>query len=119
MLNCSQVRIKGPVVNKFLPEFDGMSCLHRPTITRGERGDCQDDVGLGDELRVIGMNNDVLAQVRQQVEALVKDLFDGHGDAGLTSVVHDTGVIVLERTLGTLDKTEIEGTTVSATTKAL
>lgn len=52
------------------------------------------------------MNDDVHAQLRQEVEELVKDHFDGYGGVDLILVVHGAGVIALERKLGALDKME-------------
>ncbi|KAK2462964.1 hypothetical protein APHAL10511_005016 [Amanita phalloides] len=67
-------------------------------------------VPLGDGASHMEATDDIVGQIRQAIETLVKEQCDGYSGADLAALVREAGVIALRRTLGALDKMESEET---------
>ncbi|KAF8621996.1 hypothetical protein AX15_007350 [Amanita polypyramis BW_CC] len=65
-------------------------------------------VPLGDADADTEPTDELVAQIRQSVEALVKERCDGYSGADLAALIRESGVVALRRTLGALDKMENE-----------
>lgn len=76
-------------------------------------------IPLGDASAGAEVTNDLVDQIRQAIETLVKEKGDGYSGADLAALIREAGVVALRRTLGALDEMENEGVAGLSTTKVV
>jgi len=77
-------------------------------------------IPLGDASTGVEVTEDVVDQIRQAIETLVKEKGDGYSGADLAALIREAGVVALRQTLGALDKMENEeGVAGLSTTKVV
>jgi ribosome biogenesis ATPase len=75
---------------------------------------------LGDGSSNVEVTDDVISQIRQAIETLVKEQGHGYSGADIAALVREAGVVALRRTLGALDDMEDEESAArSSTTKVV